>query len=103
MKERLLERRSNLIEDLIKTDHTYRPPADYRPAKKHRKVRRLIVIVARARKLSVAQPLDPKILFKLMHLATSCTGTCPSNIFQLVLELSTVNAKVNMSPTSAHA
>jgi hypothetical protein len=39
MKDRLLERRSTLIEELIKSDHTYRPPADYRPAKKHRKVR----------------------------------------------------------------
>ncbi|EIE23451.1 hypothetical protein COCSUDRAFT_15358 [Coccomyxa subellipsoidea C-169] len=38
MKDKLLERRSTLIEELIKTDHTYRPPADYRPAKKHRKV-----------------------------------------------------------------
>ena len=39
VKEKLMERRSTLIEDLIKTDPTYRPPADYRPAKKHRKVR----------------------------------------------------------------
>ena len=29
-KDRLMERRSSLIEELIKTDHTYRPPADYR-------------------------------------------------------------------------
>lgn len=33
-----MERRNYLIEELIKADHTYRPPADYRPAKKHRKV-----------------------------------------------------------------
>jgi hypothetical protein len=39
VKEKLMERRSNLIEELIKSDPTYRPPADYRPAKKHRKVR----------------------------------------------------------------
>ncbi|CAK0783328.1 hypothetical protein CVIRNUC_006527 [Coccomyxa viridis] len=38
VKERLMERRNYLIEELIKADHTYRPPADYRPAKKHRKV-----------------------------------------------------------------
>ena len=37
-KEKLLERRSFLIEELIKADSTYRPPADYRPAKKHKKV-----------------------------------------------------------------
>ena len=34
-----MERRNYLIEELIKADPTYRPPADYRPAKKHRKVR----------------------------------------------------------------
>ncbi len=33
-----MERRNYLIEELIKADPTYRPPADYRPAKKHRKV-----------------------------------------------------------------
>jgi splicing factor 1 len=38
VKDRLLERRSYLIEELIKSDPTYRPPADYRPAKKHRKI-----------------------------------------------------------------
>ena len=33
-----MERRSHLIEELIKADPTYRPPGDYRPAKKHRKI-----------------------------------------------------------------
>ena len=33
-----MERRSFLIEELIKADPTYRPPGDYRPAKKHRKI-----------------------------------------------------------------
>ena len=33
-----MERQNYLIEELIKADPTYRPPADYRPAKKHRKV-----------------------------------------------------------------
>ena len=38
VKEKLMEERSTLIEDLIKADPTYRPPPDYRPAKKHRKI-----------------------------------------------------------------
>ncbi len=33
-----MERRSTLIEELIKADPTYRPPGDYRPAKKSRKI-----------------------------------------------------------------
>jgi hypothetical protein len=37
-KEKLLLRRNFLIEELIKADSTYRPPSDYRPAKKHKKV-----------------------------------------------------------------
>ncbi|KAK9812787.1 hypothetical protein WJX72_003699 [[Myrmecia] bisecta] len=37
-KDKLMERRSFLIEELIKNDPSYRPPADYRPAKKHRKI-----------------------------------------------------------------
>lgn len=37
-KERMTERREYLIEELIKRDSTYRPPANYRPAKKQRTI-----------------------------------------------------------------
>lgn len=37
-KDKLMNRRSELIEELIKNDPTYRPPNDYRPPKKHRKI-----------------------------------------------------------------
>ena len=33
-----MDERSALIEELLKLDATYRPPNDYRPAKKHRKI-----------------------------------------------------------------
>lgn len=38
VKDRLLDRRTEIIEELIKADPTYRPPPDYRPAKKQRKI-----------------------------------------------------------------
>ena len=37
-KEKLMDRRSFLIEEMIKADPSYRPPADYRPRKKERKI-----------------------------------------------------------------
>lgn len=37
-KDRLLDKRCDLIEALIKTDPAYVPPHDYRPRKKHRKI-----------------------------------------------------------------
>ena len=33
-----MDRRSFLIEEMIKADPSYRPPADYRPRKKERKI-----------------------------------------------------------------
>ena len=37
-RDKLQLRRLHLIEELIRADPTYRPPTDYRPAKKHKKV-----------------------------------------------------------------
>lgn len=37
-REKLLDKRGDLIEDLIKADKAYQPPTDYRPRKKHRKI-----------------------------------------------------------------
>lgn len=37
-KDKLMDRRSFLIEEMIKADPSYRPPADYRPRKKERKI-----------------------------------------------------------------
>jgi splicing factor 1 len=37
-REKLLDERCNLIEELIKIDQTYQPPSDYRPRKKHKKI-----------------------------------------------------------------
>jgi splicing factor 1 len=37
-KERMLDRRADLIEELIKVDPKYQPPSDYRPRKRHRKI-----------------------------------------------------------------
>lgn len=37
-KEKLLDKRGDLIEDLIRADKGYQPPTDYRPRKKHRKI-----------------------------------------------------------------
>ncbi|KAL3158300.1 hypothetical protein ABBQ38_010544 [Trebouxia sp. C0009 RCD-2024] len=37
-KDKLMDRRSCLIEEMIKADPSYRPPADYRPRKKERKI-----------------------------------------------------------------
>ena len=37
-RDKLQLRRIHLIEELIRADTTYRPPTDYRPAKKHKKV-----------------------------------------------------------------
>ena len=37
-REKLLDKRGDLIEDLIKADKSYQPPTDYRPRKKHRKI-----------------------------------------------------------------
>ena len=37
-RERLVERRQDIIEELIKSDRSYRPPHDYRPQKKRKKL-----------------------------------------------------------------
>lgn len=37
-KEKLLDTRGDLIEELIRADKNYQPPSDYRPRKKHRKI-----------------------------------------------------------------
>ncbi|KAK9796272.1 hypothetical protein WJX73_001196 [Symbiochloris irregularis] len=38
VKEKLMDERQDLIEELMKVDPTYRPPNDYRPSKKYRKI-----------------------------------------------------------------
>lgn len=37
-KDKMLDKRCDLIEDLIKSDKTYQPPSDYRPRRRHRKI-----------------------------------------------------------------
>ena len=37
-KNKLMDRRQDLIEEMIKADPTYRPPPDYKPRKKERKI-----------------------------------------------------------------
>ncbi|WPT14450.1 Splicing factor-like protein 1 [Picochlorum sp. SENEW3] len=38
MKEKLTRKRNEMIEELLKRDETFKPPADYRPEKKSRKI-----------------------------------------------------------------
>ena len=37
-KDKMLDKRADLIEELIKLDEKYQPPSDYRPRKRHRKI-----------------------------------------------------------------
>ena len=37
-KEKMLDKRCDLIEELIKADPRYQPPTDYRPRKRHKKI-----------------------------------------------------------------
>eukprot|EP00889_Picochlorum_renovo_P009009 jgi/Picre1/36039/NNA_003495.t1 len=38
MREKLTRKRNEMIEELLKRDETFKPPADYRPEKKSRKI-----------------------------------------------------------------
>jgi splicing factor 1 len=37
-RDKMLDKRCDLIEDLIKSDKSYQAPSDYRPRKRHRKI-----------------------------------------------------------------
>lgn len=80
MKEALFERRNTLIEELIKTDRTYRPPSDYRPAKKHRKARLLRC---------------PQHLYRL------CTAVNSANRITIMVQLSTPTSSFRDSGVKA--